>query len=106
MSGHGGPRSRKTLTPDLAGDLDAAGELGPLLVLGQQVAFLGAGEAALRREAELLERRELGGLVDAALELVLALERAALGCHDAQHDVLVVRQEAQRFEAAGALGVV
>src|SRR6266851_3558723 len=70
MSGPGGPRSRKTLAPDLARNLDTARELGPLLLLGQQVAFLGAGEAALRRQAELLQGRELRGLVDAALELV------------------------------------
>ena len=38
------------------GGLDHAGELGPLLVGGQGVALDRAGEAALRAEAELVER--------------------------------------------------
>ena len=41
--------------PDLLGDLDDHAQLGPLLVLGERVALLGRGEAALRREAELVE---------------------------------------------------
>src|SRR5258708_25875458 len=51
--------TRPSLTPHIAGDLDAAGQLGPLLFLGQQIALLGAGEAALRRQAELLQGCEL-----------------------------------------------
>ena len=43
------------LPPHLSCHLDAAPELGPLLVLGQQVALLRAGEAALGRQAELIE---------------------------------------------------
>jgi hypothetical protein len=39
-----------------------------LLVLGQDIAFLGRGEAALRREAELIEVDEFRRLIDAALE--------------------------------------
>ena len=35
------------LTPDFSRHLDASPELGPLLIFGQQVALLGAGEAAL-----------------------------------------------------------
>ena len=81
-------------------------ELRPLLVLGEHVALDGRGEAALRREAELLERRVLRGLLDAALQLVLRLELAALRRHEAEHDLLVaLRQEAQRLEAARALVV-
>jgi hypothetical protein len=43
-----------------------------------------------------------GRLLDAALELVLGLELAALGRDEAEHDDLAVRDEAQRLEAAGA----
>src|SRR5712672_374167 len=43
--------ARPQLSPDLARDLDAARKLGPLLFFRQQIAFFGAGEAALRREA-------------------------------------------------------
>src|SRR5690242_21962455 len=89
-------RRGRSLAPDLFRELDAAGELGPLLLLGQQVALLGRGEAALRRQAELLERGELRRLVDAALELVLALQRAGLGGHDAQHHRLALRSEERR----------
>src|SRR5829696_9404369 len=95
-----------TLTPDFACDLHAPPELGALLVLAQQVAQLRIGEAALRRQAELVDRCELGRLVDAALELVLALQLAGLRRHDAQHDLLALREKAQRLEAAGAVGVV
>ena len=37
--------------PHLVRDLDDAGELGPLFVLAQRVAFLGRGEAALAGQA-------------------------------------------------------
>src|SRR5215467_4801503 len=45
--------------------------------------------------------------LDAALDIVLLLECAALGGDEAEHDDLVaLGQEAQRLEAAGALGIV
>ena len=56
-------------------DFDDHLELGPLLVLGQHVAFFGRGEAALRRQGELVEAGELCRLLEAALDRVLALER-------------------------------
>ena len=81
-------------------------QLRPLLVLGQRIAFLGRGEAALRRKAELIERRELRRLVDAAQDRVAAFELSGLRGDEAEHDGLALGQEAQRLEAAGALGVV
>src|SRR5580704_3199806 len=71
------------LAPDVARCLHDEAELCGLLFLGQDVAFHGGGEAALRREAELVERDELGGLVDAALQRVGALQLTALGRHQA-----------------------
>ena len=63
-------------------------------------------EAALRREAQLLERRVPRRLLDAPLQLVLRLELAALRRHEPEHDLLLaLRQEAQRLEAARALVV-
>ena len=41
--------------PHFVGKFDDHPQLGPLLVLGQHVAFLGRGEAALRRQAQLIE---------------------------------------------------
>ena len=45
--------------PHLVRHLDDQPQLRPLLVLGQHVALLGRGEAALRRQAELVERRRI-----------------------------------------------
>jgi hypothetical protein len=66
----------------------------------------GAGEAALRRQAELLQRRVLRGLVDAALEVVLVFQLAELGGHQAQHHGLAGLEETQRAEVARAVVVV
>src|SRR6185295_12295514 len=57
--------------PDFFSHFHDAPELRPLLVLGERVAFLGGGEAALPGKGELVEIDELRRLVDAALELVL-----------------------------------
>src|SRR5262249_9292317 len=92
--------------PYVSGDLDDPRELGPLLVLGKRVAFLGRGKAALRRETELIERSKLARFLDAALDYGLVLELAELGRDEAKHDDLAAfGQQAQRLQAAGALGV-
>src|SRR6478609_8406971 len=78
------------LAPHFFGDLDHPAELRPLLVLGQRIALLGRGKAALAGDAELVEGRILRRLVDAAFELVLAFELAALGGHDAEHHGLAL----------------
>src|SRR4029077_1775841 len=72
------PRNDRILSPDLFGDLDDHAQLGPLLFLGQSIAVLGRSEAALRRESQLPDVDELRRLLDAALDLVLALEPACL----------------------------
>src|SRR5262245_12378006 len=72
-------------SPHLVGHLHDPPQLRPLLLLGEDIAFLGRGEAALRREAELVERDELRRLLDATLELVFRLEAAALGGDEAEH---------------------
>jgi hypothetical protein len=94
------------LAPDLLRGLDDEAQLGDLLVLGEGVALDGRGEAALRRQAQLLERDVAGGLVDAALEVVLALEDRRLRRDEPEDDLLARRHEAERLEAAGALVVV
>src|SRR3954447_7599671 len=98
-----GPRVRASASdrprwsaPDVAGDGDDEVELGALLVGGQVVALDRGGEAALRGEAELLERHVLRRLLDAALEGVGVLELAGLGGDEAQDHLLVAAgQEAQ-----------
>src|SRR4051812_47666482 len=64
-----------------------------------------AREAALRRQAQILERHVLRRLIDAPLEIVLRFERRYLGRDEAKHHLLSARYEPQRLEAAGALGV-
>ena len=81
-------------------------ELRPLLVLGQDIAFLGRGEAALRRQAKLLEWNEFRRLLDAAPDVVLRLQPSAFRSDQAEHNGLVLRHQAQRLEATSALGVV
>src|ERR1700749_2444683 len=93
------------LAPDLGGGVDDQGELVPLLLLGEVVALLGRGEAALAGQAELVEGGVLGGLVDPALDEVLGLELAALAGDHAEHDPLALGQVAERLEAARALVV-
>src|SRR5262245_372905 len=98
---------RALLSPHLPGELADHAKLRPLLVLGENVALLGRSEAALRRQAELLERREFGGFLDATLYVVLLLQGAALRRDQAENDHLVaLGQKSQRLEPAGALGIV
>src|SRR6476659_11112350 len=86
------------LSPDLIGNLGDPPQLRPMLVLGQDIALLGGGEAALRREAELVEVDEPRRLVDATLELVLGFERPALRRDQPEHHHLALGHEAQRRE--------
>src|SRR6185312_5916118 len=75
-----------SLAPHLRGGLQDELQLAELLVGGQVVALARGREAALRREAELVDVHVLRGLLDAALEVVLALELRALRRHEAEHD--------------------
>src|ERR1051326_5240783 len=65
-------------SPHFLGQLDDHRELRPLLVLGQDIALLGRGKAALRREAELVEIGIFRRLLDPPFDVVLLLQRAAL----------------------------
>src|SRR3954465_4474133 len=94
------------MAPDGLGHLHAAGELAPLVVLGQLVAVGGRGEAALVAERALLERDVARGLVDTAADLVGGLDLGALRAHQAEHNRLALRHKAERGEVARALVVV
>ncbi len=59
----------------------------------------------MRRQAELIDVDEFRGLVDTALEFVAALEHPGFRRHQPEHDLLALRHETQRLEAAGAGGV-
>src|SRR5262249_585078 len=54
-------------SPHLLGNLHDHPQFGPLFVLGEDVAFFGRGEAALRRQAQLIQRDIFNRFVDAPL---------------------------------------
>ena len=58
----------RRLTPHFVGDLDHEAQLGGLLLDREGVALLGGREAALRRQAELVDVDVLRGLLDAPLD--------------------------------------
>src|SRR5690606_2626804 len=100
------PRAGSGVAPDRAGGRDRQPRLGALVLDGHIVAMDRAGEAAVRRQGELLEGGVLRRLVDAALEVVLGFQGAELGRDQAQHHDLAARQEAQGPEIAAAVIVV
>src|SRR5688500_15113842 len=83
---------RCSTPPHLVCDLDDQRQLRLLLVGGERVALDRRREPALRREAELVEGDVAARLVDPPLELVLRLERAALGRDETEDDLLRARQ--------------
>src|SRR4051794_10433889 len=93
---------KPSLPPHFLRDFHDLRELGPLLLFGKDIALLGGGEAALRRQRELPQWREFRRLLDAALDVILVLQRAALGRDQPQHhDLLAFGQKPQRLETAG-----
>src|SRR5580704_17863355 len=64
--------------PHLLGDLADHPQLRTLFLFGEDIAFFGRGEAALRRQTELLEIGESCSFLDAPLDGVLGFQRAAL----------------------------
>src|SRR5579863_9664055 len=83
------PRRRRgpaASAPHVPRDLEHALELAPLLVLGDQVAGDARGEPALRAQREPLRRHVARGLLDAALDVIGALEGAGLRRQQAEDD--------------------
>lgn len=91
-----------TLLPNALGNVLDQRDLCPLFVLGQFVANLTAGKAALGRQVQVLERHILCGLVDTFDDNVLVLELSGLGGHQAQHDLLAGSNILERLKATGA----
>src|SRR6516225_1943043 len=71
-------RGERGLPPHLPRNLHDHAQLRPLFVLGENIALLGRGEAALRREAKLIDIDEFRRLIDAAFDRVLAFQPAGL----------------------------
>jgi len=88
------PRVRRladSSAPDLVRDVDHEVQLRPLFVYGENVAFLRAGEAALRTQAELIKPDIVLRFGDPALDIGFAFERARLRCDEAEHNLFPLR---------------
>ena len=92
--------------PRPRGNLDAQCQLGPLLIFGDRVAFFGAGEAALRRQASCSSGRYFAASSIRRLSSSLVSSVAGLLVTIPRTTILSLGHEAERLEPAGALGVV
>src|SRR6267378_689130 len=93
--------------PYLFRDIDREPQLRPLLFLGEDVTLFGRGEAALRRNRELIQGHEFSCFFQPTLDVVLFLQFAGLRGDDANHhDLVALWQIPQRLEAAGAFGII
>src|SRR5438105_14655476 len=97
-------RAASSSAPDPARHLDDAPELRFLVGLGERIALDRAGEAALRAKRELLERRESRSALDFFNQLVFTFQRSSFRRDQPQHDLLPLRQEAQRLEEKSFAG--
>src|SRR5262245_11303524 len=92
--------------PDVVRDIEHQLQLAALVVPSDRLAAAtAAGEAALRAQAQPVEIDIAGGLVDPALDLILAFQHRRLRADQTQHHGLALRQVAQRRELAGARGI-
>src|SRR5215470_2675547 len=87
------PRSS---TPDEPRDLHAAGELSPLIILGDLVAVDRRRKAALMTQRALIEIHVPARLFDPRTDGGDALELGMLRAHQPEHDSLLRRHEAKR----------
>src|SRR6266700_7286712 len=94
-------RLRAIVTPHLGRRFHHQPQLGHLLIEGQRVALDRGRETALRRQAQLVQRHELGSLVDPALQVVPAFQCAALRRDEAEYHHLSRGYDSQRLECAG-----
>src|SRR5262245_25173602 len=81
-------------------------KLSPLGFLRQLRCTHGAPEAALRTHGQLLNGQVLGCSGQTALQRPYGFDALRLSRDQAQDDHSIFADEAQRFESAGALGVV
>src|SRR6266540_4009485 len=89
-----------------AGTLIHSVELHSLILRRDTVARHGRSEAALRAQGQPLQREKCGRLVDAAAELLHALEPRLLRRDEPENHLAVLGHGFQRLEASRALIVV
>src|SRR6266567_1072884 len=102
----GPARLGQASAPDRCGGAGDESQLGLLLIGREQVAAAGGGESALRADRQVLTVHVPGRLIDAALEVIEGFQDRGLGGDQAEHHDAAWRDEPQRLEAAGPLGVV
>lgn len=93
------------LLPDLFRDFFNKSKLAPLLLLGQVVAFFRGGEAALRAQANPVQVDVLCRFLDPFQDVLFIFQLTEFRREQAQHDLLIVLQEAKRLEIACPLGI-
>lgn len=95
-------RSYFLFTPHGLGDFLDQFELVPLFQLGQLVADLTGGKAALRTQAKTVERDMLFCLMDAGDYSIFVLQTGRFGRYKTQHHLFAICNILQRLKAAGA----
>ena len=94
-------RSYFLFTPHGLGDFLDQFELVPLFQLGQLVADLTGGKAALRTQAKTVERDILFCLMDAGDYSIFVLQTGRFGRYKTQHHLFAICNILQRLKAAG-----
>src|ERR1700681_3441331 len=92
--------------PHFFRSLDDQAQLRCLRLTRDLVTMHGARKAALRRQTELVQGKQLCGLVDFSLQIVLGFELAELGRDQAENNGLARRHETQRRKISGACIVI
>jgi hypothetical protein len=92
--------------PDLARGVRYELELGPLLILGEEIPFCGGSKAALRADREIFQRNEARGFINAAREVVRRFQAWQFRADQSEHDGLSFWDESQCLERARAVVVV
>ena len=95
-------RSYFLFTPHGLGDFLDQFELVPLFQLGQLVADLTGGKAALWTQAKTVERDILFCLMDAGDYSIFVLQTGRFGRYKTQHHLFAICNILQRLKAAGA----
>lgn len=94
---------RSSLAPYVLGDGLHERDLGPLLLFGKLVAFLGGRETALGGQAQAVKRHILGRFGNASLDHFRILKFRLLGSDQTEHNLLISGNLGERLEVAGTI---
>src|SRR5581483_6487975 len=94
------------LSPDRSRRLKHDFQLAPLIILGEEVSGQAGGKAALRTDCDLIERDEAPRLIDSSREVAGRFQVGELRADQTENDRRAFGNEAQRFEATGAIRII